>query len=218
VKNHNTGDYHDNWFTTTQADINKAIAHMKKYPKAHPGIIFIDERIERLPAIYPGAPQGALRVATSDDATPGDAKEVGDVGFVLHFTKDNEAKVYETKISGNRITVDRKSGKGAVGFKIYDLNGKLVRVSNTYTFTIPSEIVKAGYFMTIAHGNGKESIALDPNDVAKNYVQGERLLTGVATVAADKAEKTGEVYDLSGRKAEKTQHGVLIQNGKIVVK
>ena len=218
VKNHNTGDYHDNWFTTTQADIDKAIAHMKKYPKAHPGIIFIDERIERLPAIYPGAPKGALRVATSDDATPGDAKEVGDVGFVLHFTKDNEAKVYETKISGNRITVDRKSGKGAVGFKIYDLNGKLVRVSNTYTFTIPSEIVKAGYFMTIAHGNGKESIALDPNDVAKNFVQGERLLTGVATVAADKAEKTGEVYDLSGRKAEKTQHGVLIQNGKIVVK
>ena len=24
VKNHNTGDYHDNWFTTTQADIDKA--------------------------------------------------------------------------------------------------------------------------------------------------------------------------------------------------
>lgn len=218
VKNHNTGDYHDNWFTTTQADINKAIAHMKQYPKAHPGIFFIDERTEKLPAIYPGAPKGAFRVATSPDATPGDAKEVGDVGFVLDYTNDNEAKVYETKISGNNITVDRKSGKGAVGFKVYDLKGNLVRVSNTFSFSIPSELVKNGYYMTIAHGNGKESIALDPNNVAKNFVSEKRLLTGVATITADKAKNTGEVYDLTGRKVEKTQHGVLIQNGKIVVK
>ena len=219
VKNHNTGDYHSNWFTTTQADIDKAIAHMKQYPKAHPGIIFIDERIERLPAIYPGAPKGAFRVATSPDATPADAKEVGDVGFVRHFTKDNEAQAYNTKISGNHITVDRQSGRGAVGFKVYDLKGKLKRVSNTFKFDIPADLVKAGYFMTIAHGNGKESIALDPNGVAKNFVSEDRLLTGISSVTVETDNNAAnETYDLTGRKAEKAQRGVVIENGKIVVK
>ena len=31
-----TGDYHSNWFTTTQADIDKAIKYMSKYPRHTP--------------------------------------------------------------------------------------------------------------------------------------------------------------------------------------
>ena len=73
--------------------------------------------------------------------------------------------------------------------------------------------------MTIAHGNGKESIALDPNGVAKNFVSEDRLLTGISSVTVETDNNAAtETYDLTGRKAEKTQRGVVIENGKIVVK
>ena len=115
--------------------------------------------------------------------------------------------------------MDRQSGRGAVGFKVYDLKGKLKRVSNTFKFDIPADLVKAGYFMTIAHGNGKESIALDPNGVAKNFVPEDRILTGISSVTVDEDNNAAtETYDLTGRKAEKAQRGVVIENGKIVIK
>lgn len=218
VTNHNTGDYHANWFTTTQADIDKAIKHMQQYPKAHPGIFFIDERIEKLPAMYPGAPKGAFRVATSPDATPGDASEVGDVGFVLNFRNDLECKEYTATETNGRITVNRNSGKGAVGFKVYDANGKFVRASNTYTFTIPNDLVQNGYFLVVAYGNGEVSVPLDPKGIAKNFSVGTPLAIGTVENNATDTATPAKTYDLSGRQVERTQRGVVIENGKIVIK
>ena len=218
VTKHNTGDYHDNWFTTTQADIDKAIKYMGKYPKAHPGIFFIDERIRKIQAEGVGSKPGQMRLATSDDATPGDAREVGDVGMVTDFRDDLECEAYKVTDNNGRITVDRNSGKGAVGFKVYDKNGKMVYVSNTYNFTIPSAIVNKGYFVLCAFGNGKQQVLSGKENVPANFLDPAKTLTGINGVKVDAAPATDKVYDLSGRPAVNAEHGVRIENGKVVIK
>ena len=218
VTKHNTGDYHDNWFTTTQADIDKAIKYMGKYPKAHPGIFFIDERIRKIQAEGVGSKPGQMRLATSDDATPGDAREVGDVGMMTDFRDDLECEAYKVTDNNGRITVDRNSGKGAVGFKVYDKNGKMVYVSNTYNFTIPSAIVNKGYFVLCAFGNGKQQVLSGKENVPANFLDPAKTLTGINGVKVDAAPTTDKVYDLSGRPAVNAEHGVRIENGKVVIK
>lgn len=218
VKNHNTGDYHDNWFTTTQADIDKAIAYMRKYPKAHPGIFFIDERIRKIQAEGVGSKPGQMRLATSDDATPGDAREVGDVGMVTDFRNDLECSAYKVTDTNGRIAVDRNSGTGAVGFKVYDTTGKLVYVSNTYNFTIPATIVRQGYFVVCAFGNGKQQVLSGAEHVPANFLDPAKTITGISGVKVDAANDNGKVYDLSGRPAVDAEHGVRIENGKVVIK
>ena len=217
VTKHNTGDYHDNWFTTTQADIDKAIAYMRKYPKAHPGIFFIDERIRKIQAEGVGSKPGQMRLATSDDATPGDAREVGDVGMVTDFRNDLECTAYKVTDNNGRISVDRNSGSGAVGFKVYDTKGNLVYVSNTYNFTIPTAIVRQGYFVVCAFGNGKQQVLSGAEKVPAGFLDPAKTITGISDIKVD-AEKKSEVYDLTGRRAVDAEHGVRIKNGKVVIK
>ena len=214
VTKHNTGDYNSNWFTTTQADIDKALAYMHKYPKAHPGIFFIDERIRKIQAEGVGSKPGQMRLATSEDATPGDAREVGDVGMVTDFRTDLECSVYTATDNNGRIVVKR-DGKGAVGFKVYDLNGNMVYVSNRYNFTIPSAIVNKGYYVLVVFGNGKQQILSDPRNAKPDI---PNLITGISNVKTDAQTSPRKSFDLSGRQSEEGTHGVHIVDRKIVVR
>lgn len=206
MKNHEVGDYSNTYFTTTKAEIEACKQYMSKYPKAHPGLIFIDERIRKSPANYPGMRKGAMRLATSASATPGVAAEVGNVGMVDDFRQDLETKPYTATLSGNTVTI-KTDGKGAVGFKVYDTTGKLVYVANTYRFTIPTEIAKHGYYVSVAYGNGKEASVLDKTGI-----------TAIDAAPAVDAAKTEEViYDLDGRRSQGRNHGVQIVNGKVTI-
>ena len=157
-------------------------------------------------------------MGTSDDATPGDAREVGDVGMMTDFRDDLECEAYKVTDNNGRITVDRNSGKGAVGFKVYDKNGKMVYVSNTYNFTIPSAIVNKGYFVLCAFGNGKQQVLSGKENVPANFLDPAKTLTGINGVKVDAAPTTDKIYDLSGRPAVNAEHGVRIENGKVVIK
>lgn len=217
VTKHNTGDYHANWFTTTQADIDKAIAHMRQYPKPHAGLIFIDERIRPIQAEGVGSKPGQMRLATSEDATPGNAAQVGDVGMVTDFRDDLECSAYKVTDNNGRIAVDKASGKGAVGFKVYDTAGKLVYVSNRYNFTIPAAIVANGYYVLCAFGNGGQQVLSNPANVQIDIPQNQ-LITGIFKAKASSAASDAKVYDLSGRRAPEGTHGVLIRDRKVIVK
>lgn len=206
MENHEVGDYSNTYFTTTKADIEACKQYMSKYPKAHPGLIFIDERIRKSPANYPGMRKGTMRLATSASATPGDAREVGNVGMFDDFRKDLEIAPYTATLSGNTVTI-KTDGKGAVGFKVYDTTGKLVYVANTYSFTIPTEIAKNGYYVKVAYGNGAEASVLDKTGIT--------AIDAAPTVEEAKSQEV--IYDLDGRRSQRRNHSVQIVNGKVAV-
>ncbi|MCI6644013.1 MAG: M60 family metallopeptidase [Alloprevotella sp.] len=205
LNNYEVGDYSNSYFTTTQADIDAAIAYMKKYPKANKSLMFIDERIRKSPAIHPGASAGQMRFGTSPDASPGVASEVGEVGMYSDFVDNPEYQPYTFTVSETgRVSINASSGRGAVGFKVYDANGKFVYAANTYNFTVPSQYLASGYTIMVALGDGTQR-PLDSN------------VTGIdnATVEAPSTEK---VYDLTGRQTQVGAKGVYIINGKRVIR
>lgn len=204
-QNFKVGDYTNSYFNITQADIDACKAYMSKYPKAHPGLIFIDERIRKSPANYPGMSAGAMRLGTSPDATPGVASEVGNVGMYSDFRTDLPVKPYSCTVApSGRVTV-KQDGNGAVGFKVYDLQDKLVYVANTWTFNLPSTVLKNGYRIVAAYGNGTQTTLYDSTNP-----------TGIGTVEVTNSA-TPKVYDLTGRRTTPADHGVRIVNGKVAI-
>ena len=160
VKDLFVGDYSNYWVTTTQADINAAKKYMQRYPKAG-NIIFIEDRIKQSPSVpdgpLEGKPKSKYRVPISDE----DCNQIGQHGDVGQYTDYVDDYVtngyYFTTSTSSGKTTFRITGTGAVGFKLYDGNGKLVYLSNKKTFTVPSSVqqkIKDGYRLYAAEGNG----------------------------------------------------------------
>ena len=160
VSNLYVGDYSNYWVTTTQSDINAAKNYMHRYPKAG-NIIFIEDRIKQSPSVangpLEGKPKSSYRVPISDE----DCNQIGkhgDVGQYTDYVDDyvTDGYYYQTTTTSG-ITTYKISGTGAVGFKVYDNNGKLVYLSNKKSFTLPSSVqkkIKDGFSIYAAEGNG----------------------------------------------------------------
>ena len=154
------GDYSNYWVTTTQEDIDAAKAYMHKYPKA-PSICFIDDRIKPSPAIFDspleGKPKGENRVGYDDGEVP-----IGyaDVGQWSDFVNEYQSNGYYYITSTSQgLTTYNVNGTGAIGFKVYDNDGKLVFLSNKKKFTIPSNVaakIKDGFTIVACEANGYE--------------------------------------------------------------
>lgn len=210
LANYDVNDYSHSYFTTPQADIDKAIAHMRKYPKKNYSLLFIDERIRKFKANNPAMFPGAMRHGTTPGVVPGNPQSVGEVGMFSDFVANPEYVPYPItvdKATGN-VKIAR-TGKGAVGFKVYDSNNNFIFAANTYNFTIPQKYRNQEIYIAVALGDGSQRIAYDPDSI-----------TGVESLTAEKAVKTGEekVYDLSGRRSNTETKGVYIIDGKRVIK
>ena len=154
------GDYADYWVTTTQQDIDEARAYMSRYPKA-PSICFIDDRIKPSDAIFDGPlegrPRSKNRIAYDDGEVP-----IGyaDVGQWTDFVNEYQTSgYYYTTSTSSGVTTYSVSGKGAIGYKVYDNDGNLVYLSNKNRFSFPSNVaqkVKDGFKMVACEANGYE--------------------------------------------------------------
>ena len=208
LKNYEVGDYSNSYFTTTQEEIDQTIAYMQQYPKKLGNILFIDERIEKYPADYPGMPEGTMRLATTRGATPGNASEVGKTGMFTMFVDDPEYVQYTCNSSPvtGKVVISEASGKGAVGFKVYNANHKLVNVYNTYVFTLPQEVRSQPFYIKAALGDGTDRLIYDPKDISE--------ITDAKTddITYDKNQP---VCDLNGQYVTNPKSGfIYIQNGK----
>lgn len=211
VKNYVVEDYSTSYLTTTQAEIDEAIEYMHKYPKKLGNIMFIDERIEKYPASYPGAPEGTMRLATTPGATPGRASEVGETGMMTMFVDNPEYKDYSCTYSRatGRVIVDKTSGKGAVGFKVYNSEHKLINVYNTYNFVLPEGIRYKDLYILAALGDGTDRLLYDP----KNISAVESVTD--ATDSENVLDMTLPIYNLQGQQVAKPLSGeIYIQKGK----
>lgn len=208
LKNYEVGDYSNSYVTTTQAEIDASIARMQKYPKAPAGLIFIDERIrkDKAPATAPSFKE-TYRWATSGDAQPGNASQVGEVGMYTDFRADIETAPYTCTVnkSTGLVIVD-KNGKGAVGFKVYNNKNELVYAANTHRFTLPAAIRNAGFTVYVAYGNGQQE-----------SIYGGSGLTAIEEAPAASSAAAPVVYELDGRRGSSAHHGVKIVDGKLRV-
>lgn len=159
VNNRYVGDYANYWVTTTQKDIDEVKAYMHRYPKG-PNLMFIDDRVKQSPVLkdspLEGRTSSQYRVDYEDTAD----RRIGysDVGQYTDFVDDyTTTGYYYTTTYSQGVTTYRMYGKGAVGFKVYDSQGRLVFLSNKTSFTIPADIAaKLGddFRIVAAEGNG----------------------------------------------------------------
>ncbi len=154
------GDYSDYWVTTTEQDIANAKAYMARYPKA-PSICFIDDRIKASPAIFDGPfegkPKGANRVAYDASEAPIGYADVGQWSDFVNEYQTN-GYFYTTTTSQGKTTY-KISGRGAIGYKVYDKDGNLVYLSNKNSFSFPSNVqakVRDGFKIVACEANGYE--------------------------------------------------------------
>ena len=109
------------------------------------------------------------------------------------------------------LIISKTSGAGAVGFKLYNADHKMIYAANTYNIALPDDIIGTEYYVVAALGDGTDIIIYDP-----------RNLTAVkdATSTADdnaKFDESQPAYDLFGREVTDLKRGcVYIQKGKKV--
>ena len=196
---------------------------MQSYEKKAPGVMFINDTGE-LTAIDDDAEclkyDPTLAGKKKQYADSGAQQNQGGLGTYTHFGK-NELTTLTYRFSGTKIIV---SGKGAVGFKIYDDTGELVWVSNKTSFTTNTTIVngiKDGTYSLVASlGDDTDLLLSGP---ATDYADGIRSIGAIDNSNLDE-KNDGSVFDLQGRKiANGTSingnlpKGVYIVNGKKIV-
>lgn len=151
-----TRTYYENGSTwkisTTQAEIDAALAEMHSYSKKLDNIVFIEDRVEQVPATYADAPAGTMKSGY-------DPAKAGDVGQYTAYTPGHTVSLtdyYYSEGEGGAISVHGTGAQGLVGFKIYDANDKLVGLSNFLNFDLPASLVGKSYKVKAAMSNGTD--------------------------------------------------------------
>lgn len=190
------GDYGTYYVTTTQKDIDETLEYMHQFPKKLGNILFIEDRIEPVPATYPGHKEGEMKKRRDDDQV-GSGQKAGDVGQYTTYlqTPSIEGYTYTVGTSG-KITIEGTGATGLVGFKVYDENGRLAYVANTFTFTLPTKLRKQEYRIVAAMCDG--------TDVALTA----KVPEGITDVNVD-VNANAHCFDLQGREAKSPRHGSL---------
>ena len=149
------GDYGTFYLVVTQAMIDEAIAAVKAMKLKKANAVFIEDRVTAPLATYAGAAEGTKKTAFS-----GYPIGKGDVGQYTDFVPTIPVRGYSVTTTDNGsggldVTIGHSGASGAVGFKVYDANGALVMLSNSYAFTIPKAIydgIKGTAFRVMAAG------------------------------------------------------------------
>ena len=123
-------DYGPHRMTVTQADIDRTLAEIAKYPKKNRTILFIEDRAKPTLTNDIFWKAGEKRIGTDEIG------QYGDLGqFTDYLPGACEPSSY-TYIQSDSMY--RMEGKGGVGFLVLDKNKKFVYASNAKNFCIPT--------------------------------------------------------------------------------
>ena len=135
VSNRLVEDYSNSYVTMTERTAQQFREKMQAYEKKLGNLVFVEDRIYAAFGREPWGSTDKLRIDYSNEWPLG---KMGDVGQYLNY--EDETLVpsgYTYTRKGLKMTINHAEGKGAVGFKVYDAEGTLVAISNTYTFNLP---------------------------------------------------------------------------------
>ena len=160
------GDYGTFYLCVNQQMVDDAIAEVKAMNLPRANIVFIEDRVSAPDATYSGAAEGEKKTAFS-----GYPIGNGEVGQYTDFVPTVSAQGYtrsktETEAGALDVAIDSTGASGAVGFKVYDGNNRLVYLSNSYSFTIPQVVYSAikdtPYYIVAAGPDGNDQVVGPP--------------------------------------------------------
>lgn len=180
--------YAKQYTNVTQEDIDEAKAFMSQFEKKRNNLFFIDDRVRptanKNKYMLPGAP----RYATSRNATPGDANEVGDLGHFEDFAREKPAVPNSVQLQGRTFTM---TGEDIVGYKVYDAQGNLVLLSNRNCFDIPEQLDLNTLRIVAAGSDGADAVVFEQGGIKQEYdhpgVDSKFKNTAVVAVSTNQA-------------------------------
>ncbi|MCR5180660.1 MAG: M60 family metallopeptidase [Bacteroidaceae bacterium] len=139
------GDYTNKYIQTAESYVTTVKSTMQSYPNSGNNIFFIEDRCTG---------------STLSTYNGNDAETFGTTGYYGSYATAITG-TYSYSVSGTTVTI-AGTGRGAVGFKIYDDENNLVAIANTESFEV-SETVAAGltaqtYTLKAAQGDGKDVV------------------------------------------------------------
>ena len=144
-------DYGTYQLTSTQSMIDTTKVRISKYTKKAGAIQFIEDRVR-----HELRGDGAEGYKVTNGVAVGEA---GDVGHYTAFVPDsmNQSAIgYVYSKVGK--TVDFSKGTGAVGFKIYDTDGRLITFSNYTSIELSDEVATKEIVIMAVAANGTETV------------------------------------------------------------
>ena len=183
------GDYSNYWVSLTQEEIDAAIAEVKAkgYPQ-NLQIMFVEDRqlLRERTDIWAGEATGTQKYKPTNWGAWFTQEqlqaEYGNVGDVLTYIDGSgNTSEYSYVLSGTKLTL---TGKGGVGFIVYDKDGNNSYMSNRFEFEIPAELAKAGFEIVAINANGTTSKVKDASETATDE---EKLAILKAAIESTKA-------------------------------
>lgn len=116
--------------TVTQADIDKTLEEISKYPKKNREILFIEDRVEEIP------PTDFLVTADGKRTGSDQVGQCGDLGQFTDFLSGESTPSKYTYTQADSLYA--MSGTGGIGFVALNSEGKMVYAANALRFCIPS--------------------------------------------------------------------------------
>ncbi|MBP5455781.1 MAG: leucine-rich repeat protein [Paludibacteraceae bacterium] len=116
--------------TVTQADIDKTLEEISKYPKKNREILFIEDRVEAIP------PTDFLVTADGKRTGSDQVGQCGDLGQFTDFLSGESIPSQYTYTQADSLYA--MSGTGGIGFVALNSEGKMVYAANALRFCIPS--------------------------------------------------------------------------------
>ena len=151
------GDYGTYYLTSTESMIDTTKARISKYTKKAGAIQFIEDRVLPVPR---GDGEEGYKVNNGLAAG-----EAGDVGHFTAFVPDSmnqSATGYVYSKAGKKMEISK--GTGAVGFKIYDTDGKLITFSNYKSIDLSDENSTKELVIKAVAANGAETVVNSKNN------------------------------------------------------
>ena len=222
------GDYTSYAVSLTQKEIDDAIAEVKAkgYPE-NLQIMFVEDRqIPRLRTdIWAHTATGTQKYKPTNWGTwytEAQLKaEYGDVGDILTYI-DGSANTseYTYILSGNKLSM---TGKGGVGFIVYNAEGNVAYMSNRFKFEIPAELAAQEFTIKVINADGSSSIAENGANTATDEQKLEILRAAIEeskkfTSLEDKDNKKVGFYsseDLAQLKAYVADANTAIANNDV---
>ena len=132
LNNYTVNDYGPHSMTVRQADINRTLAEIAKYPTKNREILFIEDRVDYVPTT------GFITTAGGKRRNSELVGQCGDVGqFSSYLPGASKPSEYTYLQSDSLYALE---GEGGLGFLMLDKEGNLKYAANAKHFCIPTSI------------------------------------------------------------------------------
>ena len=185
MDNASVGDYGNYYVTLTEEDAEASRKKMQQYSKKGGHLLFLEDRVKPSKR---GDGVSGYRADWSSDVPVGTAGKVGQWEDYIDHSVKAHGYFYTVSSNNVKIALDDNAA-GAVGFKVYSNDGKLIGVSNTYNIKVASGYDMDAIRVVAAQADGSDADVVSAQESDSEEAQKE-YLNSVIKVAKKMLDKT----------------------------